>query len=63
MRHSISPRSTILLVCDVQERFREYETSHAVRRLTIAGAAIHGFDAMSSNIAKMIKAAAVKSVL
>lgn len=41
---SINPRRTVLLICDVQDRFR---------------AAIHGFDAMSSNIQKMIRAAQI----
>lgn len=41
---SINPRRTVLLICDVQDRFR---------------GAIHAFDAMSSNIQKMVRAAQV----
>ena len=41
---SINPRRTVLLICDVQDRFR---------------GAIHAFDAMSSNIQKMIRAAQI----
>ncbi|GFZ50120.1 hypothetical protein JCM24511_07873 [Saitozyma sp. JCM 24511] len=37
-----NPRSTVLLICDVQERLR---------------AAVHGFDAMNGSIVKMIQAA------
>ncbi|KIR29524.1 hypothetical protein I307_01432 [Cryptococcus deuterogattii 99/473] len=44
---AINPRKTLMLICDVQERFRS---------------AIHGFDAMTSSICKLIKATQVLEV-
>ncbi|KAK8849476.1 hypothetical protein IAR55_004809 [Kwoniella newhampshirensis] len=43
----MNTRNTILLVCDVQERFRS---------------AIHGFDAMTAMICKMVKAAHILEI-
>lgn len=43
---AINPRKTLMLICDVQERFRS---------------AIYGFDAMTSSICKLVKATRVSS--
>ncbi|AAW43397.2 conserved hypothetical protein [Cryptococcus deneoformans JEC21] len=44
---AINPRKTLMLICDVQERFRS---------------AIYGFDAMTSSICKLVKATRVLEV-
>ncbi|KAK4686200.1 hypothetical protein P7C73_g3932, partial [Tremellales sp. Uapishka_1] len=57
------PRRTLVLICDVQERFRTVERPAALPLAdhAVAGSAIHGFDAVTATIAKMVKAAQVSS--
>lgn len=60
----IRAKETVLLICDIQDRFRGYffhvQSSRAAAKLT-AGTAIWNFDAVVSTSRKMIKAAKVSN--